>query len=74
MAEGAPLLREYGLKAHRGFESLPLRHIQKNLAFAGFFVSDEKVGLVKDPVRSTKGSITTRAILIQACVSSEFVF
>ncbi len=26
MAEGAPLLREYGLKAHRGFESLPLRH------------------------------------------------
>ena len=26
-AEGAPLLREYGSKAHRGFESLPLRHI-----------------------------------------------
>ncbi len=26
MAEGAPLLREYGLKAHRGFESLSLRH------------------------------------------------
>ena len=25
-AEGAPLLREYGSKAHRGFESLPLRH------------------------------------------------
>ncbi len=25
VAEGAPLLREYGLKAHRGFESLPLR-------------------------------------------------
>ena len=24
-AEGAPLLREYGPKAHRGFESLPLR-------------------------------------------------
>ena len=24
-AEGAPLLREYGLKAHRGFESLSLR-------------------------------------------------
>ena len=24
-AEGAPLLREYGLIAHRGFESLPLR-------------------------------------------------
>ncbi len=29
MAEGAPLLREYGLKAHRGFESLPLRHMNK---------------------------------------------
>ena len=27
VAEGAPLLREYGLKAHRGFESLPLRQI-----------------------------------------------
>ena len=27
MAEGAPLLREYGLKAHRGFESLHLRQI-----------------------------------------------
>ena len=26
MAEGAPLLREYGLIAHRGFESLSLRH------------------------------------------------
>ena len=25
-AEGAPLLREYGLITHRGFESLPLRH------------------------------------------------
>ncbi len=26
VVEGAPLLREYGLIAHRGFESLPLRH------------------------------------------------
>ena len=26
MVEGAPLLREYGPKAHRGFESLRLRH------------------------------------------------
>ena len=24
--EGAPLLREYGTKSHRGFESLSLRH------------------------------------------------
>ena len=29
MAEGAPLLREYGSKAHRGFESLPLRQSKK---------------------------------------------
>ena len=29
MAEGAPLLREYGLIAHRGFESLSLRHVVK---------------------------------------------
>ncbi len=28
-AEGAPLLREYVLKAHRGFESHCLRHILK---------------------------------------------
>ena len=28
VAEGAPLLREYGLKAHRGFESLSLRQIK----------------------------------------------
>ena len=27
MVEGAPLLRAYGSKAHRGFESLPLRHM-----------------------------------------------
>ena len=26
MVEGAPLLRAYGPKAHRGFESLTLRH------------------------------------------------
>ncbi len=26
VVEGAPLLREYGSKAHRGFESLSLRH------------------------------------------------
>ena len=27
MVEGAPLLREYGFIAHRGFESLPLRQL-----------------------------------------------
>ena len=29
MVESAPLLREYALKAYRGFESLTLRHIKK---------------------------------------------
>ncbi len=36
MAEGAPLLREYGLKTHRGFESLSLRQL-KNPAPGGVF-------------------------------------
>jgi hypothetical protein len=31
VAEGAPLLREYGLITHRGFESLPLRQFVDNL-------------------------------------------
>jgi hypothetical protein len=39
VAEGAPLLREYGLKAHRGFESLPLRH--KKSPVRGFFYGGE---------------------------------
>ncbi len=29
MVEGAPLLRAYGTKSHRGFESLSLRHLFK---------------------------------------------
>ncbi len=32
VVEGAPLLREYGLKAHRGFESLPLRQSSRGPA------------------------------------------
>ena len=36
VAEGAPLLREYGLKAHRGFESLSLRQIHKTPHPRGF--------------------------------------
>ena len=31
MVESAPLLREYALKAYRGFESLTLRHIKKSI-------------------------------------------
>ena len=40
MAEGAPPLREYGLKAHRGFESLSLRQKEKRLPRGAFFISD----------------------------------
>ena len=32
VVEGAPLLRAYGSKAHRGFESLSLRQLQTQLA------------------------------------------
>ena len=32
MVEGAPLLREYGPKVHRGFESLSLRQINAPVA------------------------------------------
>ena len=32
MVEGAPLLRAYGSKAHRGFESLPLRHAFRKIS------------------------------------------
>ncbi len=35
-------------------QSLPLRQTQKNPAKAGFFVSDEEVGQMKNPVRSTR--------------------
>ena len=38
MAEGAPLLREYGLIAHRGFESLSLRHVLSQ-PFTGLLAS-----------------------------------
>ena len=38
MAEGAPLLREYTLRAYRGFESLLHRQIASFLG--GFFVSN----------------------------------
>ena len=34
MVEGAPLLREYGTKSHRGFESLSLRQFNSNAPVA----------------------------------------
>ena len=44
MAEGAPLLREYGSKAHRGFESLSLRQYTKKAPLkAGLFLYLTKI-------------------------------
>ena len=43
MAEGAPLLREYTLKAYRGFESLLLRQInEKGALWAPFSLMGER--------------------------------
>ena len=43
VAEGAPLLREYTLIAYRGFESLLLRHINKDASiYGGVFVRVSK--------------------------------
>jgi hypothetical protein len=36
VVEGAPLLRAYGSKAHRGFESLPLRHTEPKFQWFSF--------------------------------------
>ncbi len=47
MAEGAPLLREYGLIAHRGFESLSLRHFNY---LTDSFKENIISGLLKAPV------------------------
>ena len=44
MAEGAPLLREYTLIAYRGFESLLLRHLNKNASLAEAFLFKGRVG------------------------------
>ena len=44
MAEGAPLLREYGLKAHRGFESLSLRQIYQDRLLACPDKCDSEIG------------------------------
>ncbi len=40
MVESAPLLREYGLIAHRGFESLPLRQSFVSLLWWDFSIAD----------------------------------
>ena len=50
MAEGAPLLREYTLIAYRGFESLLLRHLNKNASISeAFLFSGRAGGLIRTP-------------------------
>ena len=58
-AEGAPLLREYGLIAHRGFESLPLRHYTDGPA--GGSASGRRVGPRRRVLRSDGASATPRS-------------
>ena len=59
VAEGAPLLREYGFIAHRGFESHPLRHAVCYIS--GYFRVSELMpyfpGLVQE-IRDNLISIT----------------
>ncbi len=68
MVEGAPLLREYGLKAHRGFESLPLRHVHTRRAISppGMNMSwrDESPvkGFDKSAGRADLGSFAARRV------------
>ena len=57
MAEGAPLLREYGSKAHRGFESLSLRQVLISPHFGGFLVPDSVRGM-RTLIPKGSGSIT----------------
>ncbi len=55
MAEGAPLLREYGLKTHRGFESLSLRQT-KNPATGGVFCLTQRKSGLEPRRKRLKGS------------------
>ena len=60
-AEGAPLLREYGLIAHRGFESLPLRQNRSvsccfNWLFCPFKASIAPILVPFCPRRAASGS------------------
>src|ERR1700676_663652 len=63
VVEGAPLLRAYGSKAHRGFESLPLRQSARQgllvLRFLGF-CSSISIGGIRTRDIESGGSTSRR--------------
>ena len=68
MVEGAPLLRAYGSKAHRGFESLPLRHSSHKFSSFSFRRLRQRRSGGSNPEGSTK---SPKAILDDAHASPE---
>ena len=70
MAEGAPLLREYGLIAHRGFESLPHRHKQNNRLQAVFLFMVVRDVWTNPPVRRQENAPAFPALPPSLAVAS----
>ena len=72
MVEGAPLLRAYGSKAHRGFESLPLRHTAyKFSTFSLRLLSQRQRGGSSPRYRKGGSTKSPKAILDDAHASPE---
>ena len=63
VAEGAPLLREYTLIAYRGFESLLLRHLNKNASLVEAFLFRRRIGEMRTQgsTNSAPGRVWTRS-------------
>ena len=58
VVEGAPLLREYGAKLHRGFESLSLRHCSaasSGCYFAIALLGDLSINVAANRIPSRTG-------------------
>ena len=80
MAEGAPLLREYGLKTHRGFESLSLRQIKNPAPGGVFYLTEKESGLepwheaqAGTPARMRRNAakVGRRHDLLRACLTKD---
>src|ERR1700678_3762462 len=72
VVEGAPLLRAYGSKAHRGFESLPLRHTARQFPPASITQSWQPRSGDSNPGYEQGGSTKSpKAILDDAEASPE---
>jgi hypothetical protein len=72
VVEGAPLLRAYGSKAHRGFESLPLRHAANKFSSFSFTQSRQPRSGDSNPRYGKWGSTKSpQAILDDAHASPE---